>query len=54
VLWTQHFAKAEEAEAEEALSTFDAAYSGLLPLGNISEPVRCGDGVTERESSGSI
>jgi hypothetical protein len=31
VLCTQHFAKAE-AEADEAFNTFDATYSGLLPV----------------------
>lgn len=32
VLWTQHFAKADEAVAEEALSTLVAAYSGFFPF----------------------
>lgn len=32
MLCTQHFVKAEEAEADEALSTLDATYNGLLPF----------------------
>lgn len=35
VLCTQHFAKADEAVAEEALSTLVAAYSGFFPFMSI-------------------
>lgn len=32
VLWTQHFANADDADAEDALITLEAAYKGFLPL----------------------